>query len=311
MQDSMPYKEQTGYVAPEGGEEALFAELKHVIARYGRLFLAEGAPQKVHWAQNIWFSVRALSFSSIGDAAKQLRALGSLWVHHPYASARRGELIVQRLPFFSPKPMVFPSPLPKTPLGAWMLLDEHTLLCAPRCSSPFARGEPHFVESRDPPSRAYLKLWEALTLMEKRPVEKEVCLEVGASPGSWTWALQKMGAEVIAVDRAPLAPSVSALPRISFLKKDAFSLRPEEFPQVSWVLSDVICYPEKLLEWILPWVDRNVNLVCTLKFQGKPKEETLRRFENIPNSRLFHLFANKNELTWIRPGRSPFPRERA
>ena len=292
--------ECTGYFAPEGGEEDLLAELKNVTANYGGLLIAEGAPPKVHWVQNIWFSPQTISISSINDAAKALRALGGLWAYHPYASIRRGELIAKNLPFFAPKPMIFPSKLPKTPLGAWTLLGENTLLCSPRCSSPFRAGEPRFVESQEPPSRAYLKLWEVLTLMEKRPMAGDVCLEVGASPGSWTWALQKMGAEVIAVDRASLAPEIGCLPNITFLKKDAFSLRPEDFPQVTWVFSDVICYPEKLLEWILPWIGRGVNLVCTLKFQGEPSVETIRRFEEIPGSRVFHLFVNKHELTWVK-----------
>ena len=46
------------------------------------------------------------------------------------------------------------------------LLDANTLLAATRCTSAFPNGEVAFVEdSETPPNRAYLKLWEALTLL--------------------------------------------------------------------------------------------------------------------------------------------------
>src|SRR5262249_2658315 len=153
----------------------------------------------------------------------------------------------------------FPAPLPKTPLGSWTLLDDNTLLCSPRCSSPFAHGEIAFFETKEPPSRAYLKLWEFFTRVGKQPGKDETCLELGASPGSWTWVLQQLGAHVIAVDRASL--EITNLDRVTFLKKDAFSIAPEDYPEVTWVFSDLICYPEKLFEWVQPWLKKNVNLV--------------------------------------------------
>lgn len=56
------------------------------------------------------------------------------------------------------------------PLGSWTLLDAGTMLAAPHCTSPFANGEVRFVEDRTgPPSRTYLKLWEALTLIARLP----------------------------------------------------------------------------------------------------------------------------------------------
>ena len=87
------------------------------------------------------------------------------------------------------KPLVFGMPAPAAPLGSWTLLDAGTLLASPHCTSPFPNGEVHFVEDRaGPPSRAYLKLWEALTLIGRRPQPGETCLDLGSSPGGWSWA---------------------------------------------------------------------------------------------------------------------------
>ena len=68
--------------------------------------------------------------------------------------------------------------------GSWTLLDPETMLAAAQCTSPFPNGEIGFVEDRiGPPSRAYLKLWEALTLIGSRPGPGERRVDLGSSPG--------------------------------------------------------------------------------------------------------------------------------
>jgi 23S rRNA (cytidine2498-2'-O)-methyltransferase len=293
----------SAYLAPPDLEESLRKELKGITAQYGRLFLAEGPVQKVHWAQNIWQDPQIYQFKSLSDAAKKLRSLQKLWSFYPYGQIRKGALITSQLPFFSPKPLPFLSEVPSQPLGSWTLLDENTLLASPTCSSPFAQGEIQFEETKLPPSRAYLKLWELFTLLKIWPKPNQVCLEIGASPGSWTWVLNQLQAKIFAVDRAPLDPAIARLPNVSFLKKDAFTLNPSDFPKLDWLFSDAICYPEKLLVWLEKWLDQDINFVCTLKFQGNSGYEIIQEFEKIPNSRIFHLSHNKHELTWVRLAR--------
>ncbi len=292
----------TGYLAPPGLEKHLKSELRNITQEYDRLIIADGPPQKTYWAQNIWFDPQIIKFDSISDASKKLRKMQKLWSFYPYKNIRRGSLISEKLPYFPSKSLVFPSAVPTSPLGSWTLLDTNTLLASPSCSSLFPQGEVHFQETKVPPSRAYLKLWESLTRIGIFPKEGDTCLEVGASPGSWTWVLQQLGANVIAVDRAPLAPSVSSLPNINFMKKDAFSITPKDFPEVNWIFSDLICYPEKLLSWIKQWIDidAKVDFVCTLKFQGEVNPEIIKEFEKIEGSQVLHLFHNKHELTWIK-----------
>lgn len=286
----------TGYLAAEGFEEALEEELQGIVARYGRLFIAEGAPQEVHWVQNIWFDPQTILFKSISEAATQLRSLSKgLWAFYPYESIRRGTLISEKLPYFSKKELSFPCSLPTAPLGSWTLLDDHTLLASPACSSLFPHGEIRFQESKTPPSRAYLKLWEVLTRLRCHPQEGELCLDLGASPGGWTWVLDELGARVIAIDRSPLALPTSS--RVTFLQKDAFSIEPD--PEVRWIFSDVACFPEKLCHWIKRCLAAGckANFVCTLKFQGKQHGD-IQAFREITGSELFHLFHNKHELTF-------------
>ncbi|MGH7058751.1 MAG: SAM-dependent methyltransferase, partial [Stellaceae bacterium] len=214
---------------------------------------------------------------------------------------RRAVLIQQQLPPVSAKPLVFGEPAPTAPLGSWTLLDRGTILAAPRCTSPFANGEAHFVEDREgPPSRAYLKLWEALTLIGRRPQPGERCLDLGASPGGWSWALQRIGAKVISIDKAPLDQEIANLPGIAFRLESAFGLDPRAVGPIDWLFSDIVCYPARLLALVERWLAAGAcrHFVCTIKFQGETDHETARRFAAIPGSQLRHLHHNRHELTW-------------
>lgn len=289
---------RTGYLAKEGQEKELENELQGITQRYDKLFIAPS--QNAYWAQNVWYAPEEISFTSISDAANKLKERQKLWSHTPFQNVRRAHLIQEKLAYFAPKPLPFLGDIPKAPIGSWMLLDANTLLASPHCKSPFAAGVVQFQESPIPPSRAYLKLWEFFTCTGIKPKAGDRCLELGACPGSWTWVLQGLGAKVTAVDRAPLDPAIAALPNITFLKKDAFAIKPEEFPGLNWIFSDLICTPEKLYTWITPWIEANpsLNFVCTLKFQGAADPEIIKKFANIKESNICHLYHNKHELTW-------------
>jgi 23S rRNA (cytidine2498-2'-O)-methyltransferase len=294
-----------GYLAPEGFVEELRTELGEVSACYGRLLISPGAPKPVAWVANLWLDPIEIPIASIGDAAKRLRAIQRNWALYPHAQHRRAALIAAKLPKVSAKPMVFPAPVPAAPLGSWMLIDAGRMLASPRCSSPFPNGEARFVEDKAaPPSRAYLKLWEALTLLGAYPRPGEFCLDLGSSPGGWTWVLAKLGARVISVDKAPLDPAIAALPGIEVRRASAFGLDPRGLGPVDWLFSDVVCYPARLLGLVERWLAAGTcrRFVCTLKFQGATDHETARRFAAIPGSRLLHLHHNKHELTWMKLG---------
>jgi 23S rRNA (cytidine2498-2'-O)-methyltransferase len=296
--------EETGYLAPEGFEAELAQELgATLVARHGRLLLARGPAREPAWAQNIWYAPQRLPIHSIGDGAQALRAIQRNWALYDFHLHRRAKLIQARLPHVSAKPLPFPAPLPAAPLGSWTLLDERTILASARCASPFPNGEAHFLEDRTgPPNRAYLKLWEALARLQAWPRPGERCLDLGASPGGWSWALARLGARVISVDKAPLAPAVAALPGIEFRRLSAFALAPEAIEPLDWLFSDVVCYPARLLRLVERWLaaGRARRFVCTVKFQGATDHKIVRDFAAIAGSRLFHLYHNKHELTWVK-----------
>jgi 23S rRNA (cytidine2498-2'-O)-methyltransferase len=294
----------TGYLAADGFLPQLRHELSAESAEAcGNLLLLPGPPREAAWVANIWHDVRRAPIASIGDAAKQLRAIQRNWAFYPCDHHRRAALITEQLPKVSAKPLAFGTKINFPPLGSWTLTGRDEMLYAANCSSPFPNGEMQFVENKEmPPSRAYLKLWEALTVLGEYPKPGELCLDLGACPGGWSWVMQQCGARVISVDKAPLEPRIAQLPNIEYRQESAFGLDPRGVGQVDWLFSDIICYPARLLALVKKWLEAgNVkNFVCTIKFQGETDFETVKAFSEISGARVMHLHHNKHELTWAK-----------
>ena len=185
------------YLAAEGFEAVLAEELQRrgvaVSAWHGRLALSPDPPIEPAWALEVWTAPRQIAFASVKDAADALRAIQRNWAGYPVVNFRRAALIADRLPPVKASPLVFPEPAPTAHLGAWTLLAPDLMLASPTKTSPFVNGECRFVEDHiGPPSRAYLKLWEACTRLGWYPQPGETCLDLGASPGGWTWALAEL-----------------------------------------------------------------------------------------------------------------------
>lgn len=304
----------TGYLAPPGFLGELLDEVRHrglcpagspdsAPVVLGDLVLLPGEDRNLAWAQNTWPGLRLVQVASIRDAAESLKKLGRLWVKYPLACHRRSTLIQDQLRSVPSKPWPFPRDGAFPPLGSWAMVDQETLLASPACTSPFAHGLARFAEDHlAPPSRAYLKLWEFFTRMGVRPGPGELCLDLGASPGGWTWVLQGLSGRVLAVDKAALAPEIAALPGVATRHESAFGLEPRSVGEVDWLFSDIICYPERLLGLIRRWLDSGLarNYVCSVKFQGATDWEVVDQLEQIPGSGIIHLSVNRHELTWYR-----------
>lgn len=274
-------------------------------------FFKEADNTLPYWARTVMVEPFLLHFDSIGEAANELKNIQRNWAPYQYQLFRRASLIQEKLPYINLKVRKFPVNIPNSPIGLYTLLDDKTILASAVTNSPLPAGTIQFEEDHEnPPSRAYLKIQESLSLYHSFfgvdfPKEGDKCFEAGACPGGWTWVLRQLGADVLAVDRAELAPSLMADEHVKFMAHDAFTLKPEEVcdilgcEQIDWLLSDVICYPERLFEWIKTWRDsgRAKNIICTIKMQGAINWQLISEFAAIPNSKIVHLNYNKHELT--------------
>lgn len=299
-------KELILYWAPEAFATELATEIKNaglpVILNEGPFFLAEGAFLPMAWSESTWRNCRRVSYESISKAAKFLEGLAPFWTERSFSHHRRASLVLEQLRELRNNEIDFPAPLPEKKFGAFSLLSEKELLYSVDIWPQIPPMGLKFREDQTLPSRAYMKLWEALTVHAPNFPRGAKCLEIGASPGGWTAVLRKLDCEVWAFDRSELAPELMKDPKVHFARKDAFSLKASDFPQVEWVFSDVICYPEKLYAWVTDWIKARPELkfICTIKFQGPTDFEAVRKFKEISGSTTLHLHANKHELTWIR-----------
>ena len=304
------------FLAFEGMESFLQAELLERFKidlpcqRFGRLFYYKDFPQT---EQSPWFAQCAmqepffLRFDSIGQAAAELKKIQRNWAPYQFQFFRRASLIQEKLPYINIKERTFPLQIPQSPIGLYTLTGQNELLASAKTSSPLPAGKIVFAEDHvNPPSRAYLKLQESLSLAAaffgtEFPGKGQKCFEAGACPGGWTWVLAGLGANVLAVDRSPLDSRLMANPLVEFRAHDAFTLAPEEIGPVDWLFSDVICYPERLYQWVQKWLESGLckKMICSIKMQGGIDWAAAQKFADIPSSRVVHLNYNKHELTWI------------
>jgi hypothetical protein len=169
--------------------------------------------------------------------------------------------------------------------------------------APWPAGAAPVDDDRAPPSRAYQKLEEAFQWMGAAPRLAETCVDLGAAPGSWTLMAARRGARVLAIDRAPLEPTVARTPGVTASPGNAFTYEPPR--PVDWMLSDVVCEPARAIALIDDWLShaRCGNLVVTIKFKGRDQYAALAALEPIfertrpAYARVKQLAHNKNEVT--------------
>jgi 23S rRNA (cytidine2498-2'-O)-methyltransferase len=190
--------------------------------------------------------------------------------------------------------------------------------------APWPGGTVVVPDDRHPPSRAYRKLEEAFAWMGRHPGAGELCVDLGASPGGWTYTALKHGARVVAVDRAPLLGAVGRHPAVRMVEGNAFTFSPGETglgpkgeirpgrlgrptlaAPADWLLSDVICEPRRSLGLIERWLGAGwcKHLIVTIKFKGTggygilAEVRAALRQAGCPRFRIKHLHHNKNEVT--------------
>lgn len=180
--------------------------------------------------------------------------------------------------------------------------DPHSWRLWMRCISRFPGGVVEVPPDRQAPSRAFAKLAEVELRLARPILPGESCVDLGSSPGSWAyWALRR-GANVVAVDRAPLHADLTRYERLTFYKGDAFRYQPAE--PVDWLLCDVIARPAKIIELVERWLDRGWcrHFSVTIKFRGRDDDALLEPLKGCMADAghdfyLRRLTANKNEVT--------------
>lgn len=102
------------------------------------------------------------------------------------------------------------------------------------------------------PSRAYLKIVEAVSKLNLKLHEDDVALEIGSSPGGATYALLLKGLEVIGVDPGEMHPECLNFKKFKHFKKSIqdFDVKCLDGKKIDWLLVDMNLAPEASLNEI-------------------------------------------------------------
>lgn len=117
--------------------------------------------------------------------------------------------------------------------------------------SPHPGGRMPLRPPPDAPSRAWLKIEEAIAWSALPLRAGEVAVEIGSAPGGASWSLLERGLRVIGVDPGEMDRRVLAAPAFTHLRLPLGELRREQLPaRVDWLLMDVNLAPQVALHGV-------------------------------------------------------------
>jgi 23S rRNA (cytidine2498-2'-O)-methyltransferase len=148
---------------------------------------------------------------------------------------------------------------PPRRLHAFFPQSDNVYLAAadPRSSAPWPQGIPRLKFPREAPSRSTLKLEEALlTLLDGGERERWLkpgmnAVDLGASPGGWTWQLVRRSLRVTAVDNGPMDAALMQSGLVAHAREDGFRFRPKK--PVDWMVCDMVEQPRRIAELVARW----------------------------------------------------------
>ena len=181
-------------------------------------------------------------------------------------------------------------------------------------SSRWPMGIPRFRMPREAPSRSTLKLAEAIDefIDEKdrarRLAPGMTAVDLGASPGGWTWQLVKHGLMVTAVDNGEIDPKLLESGQVKHRRDDGFHFRPAD--PVDWMVCDMVESPSRIARLASSWVAQGWcrESIFNLKLPMKKRWEEVERCRAIIDEalggggyylRMKQLYHDREEITAI------------
>jgi 23S rRNA (cytidine2498-2'-O)-methyltransferase len=143
----------------------------------------------------------------------------------------------------------------------------------------WAMGIPRLKLPAAAPSRSALKLEEAwkVLLPEGRALDYlgggKTAVDLGASPGGWTWQLVHQGMTVTAVDNGPMDEQLMASGMVNHVLADGYQWRPRR--AVDWMVCDIVDKPRRTTAMVSDWFNAQLcrYSVFNLKLPMKQRYE--------------------------------------
>ncbi len=198
----------------------------------------------------------------------------------------------------------------------WIGVHQHS-----KNHSPFVGGRPSITLPENAPSRAYLKLEEALLWSGVTLRKGDTVVEIGSAPGGASHALLERGLRVVGIDPGEMAPIVLNHPHFTHIRKPVADVLREDLPRsVQWLLSDMNLEPRHTLFAVdrlgTRMQDSLLGMILTLKLnKWSMAKEIPYWFEHLKamgmvSIRATQLVSNRQEICFIvltRKGNSLYP----
>ena len=198
-----------------------------------------------------------------------------------------------------------------------LLLESQSLalgISHPKSSSSLPMGILRLKFPKQAPSRSTLKLEEAfkvlLSIQERKELLREnlKAVDLGASPGGWTWQFVKRHIHVTAIDNGEMQKDLMNSGYVEHLKVDGYHYFPKK--NVHWVVSDMIQKPFPVAELMTKWIasGKAQQAIFNLKLPMKKRyQELMKIFEVIDKKmgeqkvkytlKAKHLYHDRDEVT--------------
>lgn len=221
------------------------------------------------WALHVWVpdSEEGNKFARVADVLaktvpSQAGAIDAKWADRLVESARiardAGGLLAQVCVLGPTRAVV----------SAQSAVDAHSL---------HPGGRARMRVDNEAPSRAAMKLEEALDWFGAAPSRGDHCVDLGAAPGGWTHVLLARGAHVLGVDPGAMAPAIARHKNFEHIRGSAFEIEPEK--PVDWLFCDMVWRPLEVAAMLAKWARRGwaSMLVANIKLPMKQKAEFVKR----------------------------------
>ncbi|HEX4779185.1 MAG TPA: 23S rRNA (cytidine(2498)-2'-O)-methyltransferase RlmM [Usitatibacter sp.] len=179
-------------------------------------------------------------------------------------------------------------------------------------SSPWPMGIPRLRMPSGAPSRSTLKLAEALQefldpkSLERRLAPETTAVDLGASPGGWTWQLVRRGVSVIAVDNGEIDAALLDSGLVKHRRTDGLTYRPSD--PVDWMVCDIVESPSRVARLAARWIAEGWcrESIFNLKLPMKKRWEEVLRCRGIIDEalggsgyylRMKQLYHDREEIT--------------
>jgi 23S rRNA (cytidine2498-2'-O)-methyltransferase len=135
------------------------------------------------------------------------------------------------------------------------------------------------------------------------PGPGELCVDLGAAPGGWSFGLLQRGTKVIAVDPARLRADLAGHGRLEHVAGNAFQFQPRD--PVDWLFCDMAYRPLEVASMLARWARRRLAaiLVANIKLPMRTKAEHVLKVRALledggwSNLRTRQLYHDRDEIT--------------